>query len=71
MGAGKKLHLFHEMFEGTRLLASGEHFLLHVDLKTRRPSEPSAEILQNLTQIAAAHAKLPLPQGAGAAVGKR
>ena len=70
-GAGKKMHLFHEMYEGARLLATGEHFLLHVSLETRRPSEPSAAIEAALTRIAAAHAALPMPDGAGRAVGQR
>ncbi len=70
-GAGKKLHLFHEMYEGERLLASGEHFLLHVSLETRRPSVPSREIEQALAQVAAAHAALPQPEGVGRHVGQR
>ncbi|MEM8654025.1 MAG: carnitine 3-dehydrogenase [Pseudomonadota bacterium] len=70
-GAGKKLHLFHEMFEGDRLLATGEHFLLHVSLETRRPSEPAPQIVAALDQVAAAHAGLPVPEGAGRAVGQR
>jgi len=70
-GRGKKLHLFHEMYEGARLLASGEHFLLHVSLETRRPSEPSGAIVAALGRIAAAHSALPVPEGAGRAVGQR
>ncbi len=38
MGEGKKMHLWHEMHEGDRLLATGEHFLLHVSLETRKPT---------------------------------
>jgi carnitine 3-dehydrogenase len=68
-GGGKKLHLWHEMYEGDRLLATGEHFLLHVSLATRRPSEPGPEIAQALTRVLAAHAALPPPAGAGRAVG--
>ncbi|MEP4247421.1 carnitine 3-dehydrogenase [Tateyamaria sp.] len=71
VGAGKKLHLFHEMYEGERLLATGEHFLLHVSLETRRPSDPSAAILTSLERIATAHAALAMPEGAGRAVGQR
>ena len=71
MGAGKKMHLWHEMYEGDRLLATGEHFLLHVSLQTRRPSEPSAPIVEALERVAAAHAQLPVPDGAGRAVGQR
>lgn len=70
-GAGKKLHVWHEMYEGDRLLATGEHFLLHVSLETRRPSEPSAGIVAALGRIAEAHAALPRPEGAGRAVGQR
>lgn len=70
-GSGKKMHLFHEMFDGTRLLAIGEHFLLHVSLETRRPSQPSPEIEAALTRIATAHAHLPTPHGVGRAVGQR
>ena len=42
LGQGKKLQLYHEMYAGDRLLATGEHFMLHVDLESRRPSEPSS-----------------------------
>ena len=70
-GAGKKMHLWHEMWDGDRLLATGEHFLLHVSLETRRPSEPAPHILETLERIAAAHAALPAPDGAGRAVGQR
>ncbi|RLJ60524.1 carnitine 3-dehydrogenase [Litoreibacter meonggei] len=71
LGQGKKMHLFHRMYEGGRLLATGEHMLIHVSLETRRASEPSATIAAKLGEIAAAHASLPEPEGAGAGVGKR
>ena len=71
LGQGKKLHLFHEMFEDARLLATGEHMLIHVDLKSRRASNPSAAVAKALETIAQAHAALPKPDGAGAAVGVR
>ena len=71
MGAGKKMHLWHEMYEGDRLLATGEHFLLHVSLETRRPSEPSNAIVAAVERVAAAHAALGTPEGAGRAVGQR
>lgn len=71
MGQGKKMHLWHEMLAGKRLLATGEHFLLHVSLETRRPSEPAAHIVEALERISAAHANLPRPDGAGRYVGQR
>ena len=69
LGAGKKMHLWHEMYEGDRLLATGEHFLLHVSLETRKPSDPSPEIAAALTRFAQAHAALPMPEGVGRFVG--
>ncbi len=70
-GEGKKMHLFHRMFEGDRELATGEHFLLHVSLETRRACEPDDRVAVPLGRVAAAHAALPRPDGAGAAVGVR
>ncbi|WP_415919979.1 carnitine 3-dehydrogenase [Tateyamaria sp. SN6-1] len=70
-GAGKKMHLWHEMRAGDRLLATAEHFLLHVSLETRRPSAPSQAIMETLARVASAHAALPWPEGAGRAVGQR
>ena len=67
-GAGKKLHLFHEMYDGDRLLATGEHFLLHVSLETRRPCEPSEAVSAAMAKIAEAQAGLPYPEGAGSAI---
>lgn len=68
-GGGKKMHLWHEMYEGKRLLATGEHFLLHVSLETRKPSEPAPEIDAALRRFAEAQADLPRPVGAGRSVG--
>ena len=69
LGEGKKMHLFHQMREGDRLLASGEHFLLHVSLETRKPSAPSAQIEAALGRFAQGHASLPRPEGVGRAIG--
>lgn len=71
LGEGKKMHLWHEMYEGDRLLATGEHMLIHVSLETRRASEPAAHIAETLGAIAEGHAKLPMPEGVGKAVGKK
>ncbi len=44
-GEGRKLHLYHILYNQSGIeLATGEHLLLHVDLKTRRSSRPSKEI---------------------------
>ena len=68
-GEGKKLHVWHEMRVGDRLVATGEHMLIHVDLGTRKAAEPSAGVAARIAAIAAAHAG-PLPEGAGRAVGQ-
>lgn len=70
-GLGKKMHLFHHLYHADgRLLATGEHLLIHVSLATRAVSEPSSEIAQKLTHIANLHAALPTPAGVGRAVGQ-
>lgn len=69
LGAGgKKMHLFHRMWADDRLLATGEHMLIHVSLETRRACEPDPALAALLERIAAAHADLPC-DGAGKAVG--
>ena len=68
-GAGKKMHVFHRMYEGARELATGEHMLIHVSLETRRASDPAPALAATMAKVAAAHAALPLPEGAGKAVG--
>ena len=68
-GEGKKLHLFHNlMHEDGRLLATGEHLLLHVDMNSRASSLPEPAVADALAKIAAAHAKLPMPDGSGRAI---
>ncbi|WP_298971280.1 carnitine 3-dehydrogenase [uncultured Roseobacter sp.] len=67
-GGGKKMHLWHEMFEGDRLLATGEHFLLHVRLETRRPADASPDIDAALRRFVEAQADQPRPEGAGRSV---
>ena len=71
LGEGKKMHLFHRMYEGDRLCATGEHMLIHVSLETRKASVPAPQVAAALEKIAAAHKALPMPEGAGSAVGKR
>ena len=70
LGEGKKMHLWHEMFEGERLLATGEHMLIHVSLESRKASPPADHIAANLSAIAKAHGQMAAPEGAGRAVGQ-
>ncbi|GFE63436.1 carnitine 3-dehydrogenase [Litoreibacter roseus] len=70
-GAGKTMHLFHQMRSGDRLLATGEHMLIHVSLQTRKASPPAPKIAETLAQIAEGHGAYGHPDGIGAAIGKR
>jgi carnitine 3-dehydrogenase len=68
-GGGKKMHLWHEMFAQDRLIATGEHFLLHVDLDTRRPCDARGVVDANLRRFVDAQADLLRPDGAGRGIG--
>jgi len=68
-GQGKKMHVFHRLWQEERLCATGEHMLIHVSLETRRPSEPSDRIARRIGTIEAAHHALGHPEGAGRRVG--
>ncbi len=70
-GAGKKMHLFHTMTSDDRVLATGEHMLIHVSLETRKPSDPLPQVAGPLEKVAKAHTDLPKPDGSGASVGVR
>ena len=68
---GKRMRLFHHLRHADgRLLATGEHMLIHVSLATRAASEPGPAVRAKLDAIAALHAKLPAPEGLGRAVGQ-
>jgi len=68
-GDGKKMHLWHEMTSAGRLLATGEHLLLHVDLETRKACAAEPVVAEAMRYLAKAQAKLPAPDGAGRAIG--
>ena len=71
-GAGKKLHLFHYLYhEDDRLLATAEHMLIHVNLKTRSASMPSELVINRVERVYEAHKKLAKPEGLARAVGDK
>ncbi len=70
-GGGKKLHVWHEMFVGDELCATGEQLLLHMDMATRRSALPRADVAAWLGAACAAHAGRPAPVGLGRFVGQR
>jgi len=71
-GQNKKLHLFHWLHHNDgRLLATAEHMLIHVDLKTRGASIPSDLVMDRMERIYNAHKNLPKPEGISRAVGDK
>ncbi len=70
-GGGRKMHLFHSMFEGDQLLATSEHMLINVSLDTRRATDPLPKVAETLAHIAKAHQDLPRPDGVGRSVGQK
>ena len=71
-GENKKLHLLHWLnHEDGRLLATAEHMLIHVDLKTRGASMPNNLVIKRMRLVYEAHQKLPKPEGLNRAVGDK
>ena len=68
----KRLHLFHTLSNGATgaRLATGEHLLLHVDTTEARSATMLEPLAGRIASIAAAHASLPVPEGAGRYVGQ-
>ena len=69
----KRVHIFHSMFHATsgELLATGEQMLVHVDMQAGRAAPMPPWLLERIKAIHTAHAKLPRPLQAGAAIGIR
>ncbi len=66
LAEGRKMRVFHRLHgQDGRLAATVESMLLHVDLTTRRSSEPPAGIRAKLAGYMAAHGSMPVPEGAG------
>jgi acyl-CoA thioester hydrolase len=63
----KRLHCFQKLCHATEdwLSATSENMSLHVDLETKKTAAFPPEVAARLAQMKAAHATLPLPEGAG------
>jgi len=67
----KRLHIFHRLYrsaDGT-LLATGEHLFLHVDATAGKAVAAEGDVAAKVAGLAARHATLARPEGAGRAVG--
>lgn len=67
----KRLHIFHAMYHAAtgKLLATAEQMLVHVNMREGRSAAMSADLLQRLLAIRAAHATLPVPAQVGHTIG--
>tara|TARA_S200000501_G_scaffold359490_1_gene385436 strand:- start:413 stop:883 length:471 start_codon:yes stop_codon:yes gene_type:complete len=71
-GEGKKFRIFHFLLkEGGTIAASGEHMLIHVNLKTRASCLPENIILDKIKSIINSQSNIPHPDGAGKGIGQR
>lgn len=63
----KRLHIYHEMFQGDddTVLATTEQMLVHVDMNAGRSAPILPDVRAALDAIAAAHSSLPTPASAG------
>ena len=68
----KRVRLWHDCVtdKGVKI-ATGEQMWLHVDMKAGRTTPFKTPLKDNITAIAAAHAQLPQPDGAGRSVGQK
>ena len=66
----KRFRSFTRIMQGETCVATVEQLCLHVDMKAGKTVAASAQVWGKLKAIAGAHAGLPLPVGAGRAVGQ-
>jgi carnitine 3-dehydrogenase len=67
----KRFRSFVRIMKGEECVATIEQLCLHVNMAEGKSAPASAEVWAKLKAIADAHAALPLPEGAGRAVGQK
>jgi carnitine 3-dehydrogenase len=67
----KRFRSFTRIMKGEDCVATIEQLCLHVDMAAGKTVPCAPEVWANLKAIAEAHAALPLPEGAGRAVGQK
>lgn len=67
----KRFRSFVRIMKGDEVVATVEQLCLHVDMKEGKTVPAAPEVWAKLKAIADAHAGLPLPDGAGRAVGQK
>lgn len=66
----KRFRSFTRILRGDEVLATVEQTCLHVDMAEGKVSRAAPEVWAKLKAVADAHAGLPLPEGAGRAIGQ-
>ena len=64
----RRLRLLHRILDGDRLVATGEHMLMHVDTEAGRSSPFAEPLTGRIAAISAIHAPHPLPGEAGGTI---
>ncbi len=67
----KRFRSFVRIMVGETCVATVEQLCLHVDMKAGKTMPAASEVWAKLEGVAKAHAGLPLPEGAGRAVGQK
>lgn len=67
----KRFRSFVRVMKGDEVVATIEQLCLHVDMAAGKTVAAAPEVWAKLQAIAAGHAALPLPEGAGRAVGQK
>ncbi len=67
----KRFRSFVRVMRGDECVATIEQLCLHVDMKAGKSAPAAPEVWAKLKAIAEAHASLPMPEGAGRAVGQK
>jgi hypothetical protein len=69
----KRMHYFEQLFHAEErwLSATSENMVLHVDLNARKTAAFGDAVAARLARMKAAHAHLPVPDGAGRGIAMR
>lgn len=67
----KRFRSFVRLMKGDTCVATVEQLCLHVDMKAGKTVPAAAAVWKNLKAVADAHSGLPLPEGAGRAIGQK
>ena len=67
----KRFRSFVRVMKGDECVATIEQLCLHVDMKAGKTVAAAPEVWAKLKAVADAHADLPLPEGAGRAIGQK